>query len=827
LALPEPVPGMASPRVNAVILGVAACAVSLCFFLISALAMPPTATGGTALLDGDPNVLTFSAAHWDSTRLPQDRRHSHDQHHIGEKINDAVRALDMIGGTTAGPARHWLQPASGNGALTASGRNMAGELSDDRASALRRQSFRLALHDCKEQSDCETLLGKTMYNVLQTRDGKPNLAIYHDQDDDRKHEERIIEHDYRSSAERDHGTSQSKQRWKQLQGMMHLSFKASAPTARSVMHKVDVIEKEHIPTDEKRILVQALMRKSRVARRAASLNDSYRSETSLIFAGSSSSNEHWNTYRASMVPSGNDEAEEMGEEMHRRARPSEFAVLRHYQTEALGGGKESKGGRAKSARSNDGKRDEGSDEASQAARRQVEHWTKVASRLRRREGKSKQGAAEAEAEQRAKMMEHARDQEVDKETAETADDELSRYERVVGKGPHGHAGEVRRAERAARRAVLRMRQSKLERARAIEQVKLVNEEAKEAKDADDELASYDQAFVPLADRDALVSSASLARLGLVPPSSSSRSSASAHGRRSRRSKVMAGRRQRRHFRAPQQRMGSSSREESVRVRSGVRGGRGRERESRREEGRRSWGRGRRVQARGRLRTEKEEKGGGGQEERGGERRAQLTQLAEHPSLRGHAASLQHAEESAWAPGAGSVVGKEARGGGSRCYVAGGREVDCAEVTELGALLNKVYGPKAGDVELRAKDGRFDPTQVFTSSRAARREGGGETESGRRSASRVGGGGREEEGSGGQKKAEGGAQRKAELEGAHGDELPRQGKAGRYAERGHGETLGDELHEENVKAAEAETKYYEVRKGPLEKLSDKLKNVLGW
>ena len=92
---------------------------------------------------------------------------------------------------------------------------------------------------------------------------------------------------------------------------------------------------------------------------------------------------------------------------------------------------------------------------------------------------------------------------------------------------------------------------------------------------------------------------------------------------------------------------------------------------------------------------------------------------------------------------------------------------------------------------------------------------------------MGGGGREEEGSGGQKKAEGGAQRKAEMEGAHGDELPRQGKAGRYAERGHGETLGDELHEENVKAAEAETKYYEVRKGPLEKLSDKLKNVLGW
>jgi hypothetical protein len=139
-------------------------------------------------------AMTFGAAHWDSTRLPGDRREPGDEihmrgggplteaalashlgdvqlpgdrvrtarsaRHVGESINNAVRALDFVGGT--GAQQHWLQPAAGNTGLRAVSRSMAGELADNSAAALRQQSFRWALDDCKKESSCESLLGKKL-----------------------------------------------------------------------------------------------------------------------------------------------------------------------------------------------------------------------------------------------------------------------------------------------------------------------------------------------------------------------------------------------------------------------------------------------------------------------------------------------------------------------------------------------------------------------------------------------------------------------------------------------------------------------------------------
>jgi hypothetical protein len=307
--------------------------------------------------------------------------------HVGEKINNAVRALDLVAGTSAaGPRQtgHWMQPAPGNTALRAVSRTMAGQIADNSAAALRQQSFRWAMDDCKKDGSCQSLLGKELYNVLQTKPGEPNLRIYHDQDDDRKDEERQIERDYRSAHDTEaEGESQSKSRWQKLQGLMHTrSFRAGAPSARSVLRQIDEINAERIPAAEKRILISTLVRKSSVARRAASLNDAYRSETSLIFP---SSQEHWNTYKASMMPSGDDTREEMGEDLRQHTRPSEADMMRKYQNKAV---KEMSGRSAVSA--NDGQQVQvnvlgNSREKrtiSRSAQRQVAEWTKKASAIR-------------------------------------------------------------------------------------------------------------------------------------------------------------------------------------------------------------------------------------------------------------------------------------------------------------------------------------------------------------------------------------------------------------------------------------------------------------
>ena len=102
-----------------------------------------------------------------------------------------------------------------------------------------------------------------------------------------------MEHDYRSAARagasEGGGESQSEVRWQRLSRMMHTQWRARAPTARGVLRQADAIDAEHIPAGEKKILIANLMSKSRIARRAASLNDAYRSETSLIFPSGSRS----------------------------------------------------------------------------------------------------------------------------------------------------------------------------------------------------------------------------------------------------------------------------------------------------------------------------------------------------------------------------------------------------------------------------------------------------------------------------------------------------------------------------------------------------------
>ena len=189
-----------------------------------------------------------------------------------------------------------------------------------------------------------------------------------------------MEHDYRS-ARAGEGESQSESRWQKLQGLMHRSFRAGAPTASSVLRQVDKINAERIPASEKRILISALMRKSSVARRAASLNDSYRSETSLIFP---SSQAHWSTYKATMMPSGDDTREEMGEDVRQQARPSEADMLRKYQTKAVkemsSRGSASSGGSVpvNVLGSSREKRT-----ISRSAQRQVAEWTQQASAMRR------------------------------------------------------------------------------------------------------------------------------------------------------------------------------------------------------------------------------------------------------------------------------------------------------------------------------------------------------------------------------------------------------------------------------------------------------------
>lgn len=725
----------------------------------------------------DPAVMTFGAAHWDSTRLPEDRRNPSDQiqmpslnpllqlasheggvqlpmdrvraapneRHIGEKINNAVRALDFVGGSAAGSPKHWLQPAAGNTGLRSVSRNMAGELADNSAAALRQQSFRWAMRDCKKESSCESLLGKKLYNVLQTRSGAPNLAIYHDEDDDRKDEERSMEHDYRSASrdsEGGNGESQSENRWQKLQGDMHKSFKSSAPTATSVLRKVDEIKAERIPASEKRILVSALMRKSRVARRAATLNDSYRSETSLIFGGSSS-RAHWKTYKASMMPSGDDGREEMGEDLQQRARPSEADMLRKYQTKAAN---EMSGSSTSNSNTH---KDKDNVEAvnglsssrdskhaiSSAAQRQVAEWTKQASDMRH---KLADGSVSALRSKRV-AGEKSRDAEASQNTQDTIDDELSRYGSVFSS--RADEDKLQNEEHVARKALResRRREQRLHRERARQHNKIVAEEVKEAKSADNELSSYDDAFVPHAQ-----TGPSMAALGLT----------SGHAGRRRGGVGKRGRRAARlDFRTPTPTPGTDSIPKDSAAH-----------EERRDQ----------ITA---------------------EDIAPMVKLAEN-TLK--SIGRMHTGQSRRGEGGGQAV----RRAGGKCYLAGGKEVPCTELAELGDLMKKVYGKNAGDVEIVSRDHSFDPTKVFANTNQAKHaeKMWMQIEDGRGSEHAARHRGR-------------GSERRAKIhDSRHEIHEPRS-------------SIGELLHEANIKAAKDQTK--PVKKGPLGALNDKLGSVFGW
>jgi len=54
----------------------------------------------------------------------------------------------------------------------------------------------------------------------------------------------------------------------------------------------------------------------------------------------------------------------------------------------------------------------------------------------------------------------------------------------------------------------------------------------------------------------------------------------------------------------------------------------------------------------------------------------------------------------------------------KCYIAGGKEVPCSKLAQLGKLLKNVYGTEAADVALVSKDHSFDPTKVYPSRKSA-------------------------------------------------------------------------------------------------------------
>ena len=56
----------------------------------------------------------------------------------------------------------------------------------------------------------------------------------------------------------------------------------------------------------------------------------------------------------------------------------------------------------------------------------------------------------------------------------------------------------------------------------------------------------------------------------------------------------------------------------------------------------------------------------------------------------------------------------------KCYIAGGKEVPCSKLAQLGKLLKNVYGKEAADVALVSKDHSFDPTKIYPDRKSARK-----------------------------------------------------------------------------------------------------------
>ena len=65
-----------------------------------------------------------------------------------------------------------------------------------------------------------------------------------------------------------------------------------------------------------------------------------------------------------------------------------------------------------------------------------------------------------------------------------------------------------------------------------------------------------------------------------------------------------------------------------------------------------------------------------------------------------------------------VCDSQMSGNGEDCFFSGGRRVKCKDIGRLGKLMRKVYGKKASDIALVARDKSWDPTKVYNKEREA-------------------------------------------------------------------------------------------------------------
>ena len=303
----------------------------------------------------------------------------------------------------------------------------------------------------------------------------------------------------------------------------------------------------------------------------------------------------------------------------------------------------------------------------------------------------------------------------------------------------------------------RRRERRLQRARARQHNKIVAEEVKEAKSADSELASYDDAFVPHAQS---TKGPSMSALGLASGSSGG---SRREGERRGRDNARAQARRSRHphpldaaldFRTPQEKQrapDTAALEERHDVRTA-------------------------------------------------EDIAPMVQLAEN-TLKSIGRMRHNGDRHEGGEGGEGAV----RRAGGKCYLAGGKEVPCTELAQLGDLMKKVYGKEARDVEIVSRDHSFDPTKVFADSK--------EAASAEARWMRI-----EDRKDDGERKDA--AKRR-------GGERSAEERSPRKQARRHASTVGELLHEANVKAAQVQTKPKPVKKGSLAALSDNLGSVLGW
>jgi hypothetical protein len=229
---------------------------------------------GDGLSDG------FAEAHWDSTRLPDDKQGS----------------AQLVHGGLPG--------------------DMTDPLDGNKAAALRSQNFKRVLADCKAKGNCEQLLGKQLWNVLSSKSGE---KIADDFDDDRKGREEKILHDLEAPANGKGSSESSSRRWEKLQALFgHGQQKLYAKSSGEIAGKIKAIAEAKIPDSAKIAQIKQLRQSGKVMRRASRDMDSYQDETSLIYGG----------YKRNMVESKRDVRDETQEDRSSFAKPTEAAQLR-------------------------------------------------------------------------------------------------------------------------------------------------------------------------------------------------------------------------------------------------------------------------------------------------------------------------------------------------------------------------------------------------------------------------------------------------------------------------------------------------------------------